>query len=404
MRVVMDHERNQGRHVEDVSAKNLGYDVTSLDTTSGDLRLIEVKGLAAATGTILLTPNERRVAEDRPDCYWLYVVTDCGRDAGAAGADREPGPVPVARGEEGSALLSERRRHDAADAGPGRAAETTKPRHRRALEADEQGSAVPASAAAQLEELSARGCCLAGSAVSRGSECLGEVQLPGRLPVPAGHRALRQRFSGSRSSPASRGGVSGIRCLAARQIPRRGDDRSTWRKRAEGAAWKYEIAFHQDNQRRPRIRTERVSRGSELAGQDRPNEEDAADPARLTQTYLEQVSVNQRPSAIWPSSSAPSATSTWSRSSSGSRIVQLAARTIPSAVISWSRSPRRRSARGLPGSVASSGPCGSRCRSSSRSICGATRAARRTCGASTSTGERGGRGRARSSSPMGPCV
>ncbi len=28
-------------------------------------------------GTILLTPNERRVAEDRPDCYWLYVVTKC---------------------------------------------------------------------------------------------------------------------------------------------------------------------------------------------------------------------------------------------------------------------------------------------------------------------------------------
>ena len=78
MRVVMDHERGQGRHVEDVSAKNLGYDMTSLDTTSGDLRLIEVKGLAAATGTILLTPNERRVAEDRPDCYWLYVVTNCG--------------------------------------------------------------------------------------------------------------------------------------------------------------------------------------------------------------------------------------------------------------------------------------------------------------------------------------
>jgi len=28
-------------------------------------------------GTILLTPNERRVAEDRRDCYWLCVVTDC---------------------------------------------------------------------------------------------------------------------------------------------------------------------------------------------------------------------------------------------------------------------------------------------------------------------------------------
>lgn len=77
MRVVMEHERAQDRQVYDVSEKNLGYDVTSLDLASGELRLIEVKGLGASAGTILLTPNERRVAEDRRDCYWLYVVTDC---------------------------------------------------------------------------------------------------------------------------------------------------------------------------------------------------------------------------------------------------------------------------------------------------------------------------------------
>ncbi len=78
MRVVMEYERSQGRQVYDVHEKNLGYDVTSLDVNSGQLRLIEVKGLAHVTGTILLTPNERRVAEDRRDCYWLYVVTNCG--------------------------------------------------------------------------------------------------------------------------------------------------------------------------------------------------------------------------------------------------------------------------------------------------------------------------------------
>jgi len=77
MRVVMEHEKAQGRQVYDVHEKNLGYDATSLDINSGGLRLIEVKGLAAATGTIVLTPNERRVAEDRRDCYWLYVVTSC---------------------------------------------------------------------------------------------------------------------------------------------------------------------------------------------------------------------------------------------------------------------------------------------------------------------------------------
>ena len=77
MRVVMEYETAQGRQVYDVHEKNLGYDVTSLDPQSGELRLIEVKGLAASTGSILLTPNERRVAEDRPDCFWLYVVTNC---------------------------------------------------------------------------------------------------------------------------------------------------------------------------------------------------------------------------------------------------------------------------------------------------------------------------------------
>ena len=80
MRVVMEHECALGRQVYDVSEKNLGYDVTSLDLSSGELRLIEVKGIGASTGTVLLTPNERRVAEDRRDCFWLYVVTNCGTE------------------------------------------------------------------------------------------------------------------------------------------------------------------------------------------------------------------------------------------------------------------------------------------------------------------------------------
>ncbi len=77
MRVVMAYEEASGCQVEDVHEQNLGYDVTSLEVSSGELRLIEVKGLAAETGTIMLSPNERRVAEDRRDCYWMYVVTNC---------------------------------------------------------------------------------------------------------------------------------------------------------------------------------------------------------------------------------------------------------------------------------------------------------------------------------------
>ena len=50
-----------------------------------------MKGLAAATGTILITPNERPVAEDRRDCYWLSVVTKC-----AARPDlQDPVPDPT---------------------------------------------------------------------------------------------------------------------------------------------------------------------------------------------------------------------------------------------------------------------------------------------------------------------
>jgi superfamily II DNA or RNA helicase len=77
MRVAIEHEAAQGREVADVHEKNLGYDITSLDTTSGELRLIEVKGISGMEGVVGLTPNEKHTAEDRRDCYWLYAVSCC---------------------------------------------------------------------------------------------------------------------------------------------------------------------------------------------------------------------------------------------------------------------------------------------------------------------------------------
>lgn len=94
METVMAHERARGRQVEDVSQKNVGYDLTSIDPSSGEIRLIEVKGLSAATGTILLTPNERRVAEDRRDCYWLYIVTHCADSPVLQEPVRDPARYP----------------------------------------------------------------------------------------------------------------------------------------------------------------------------------------------------------------------------------------------------------------------------------------------------------------------
>ena len=94
MRAVMQHEAARGCQVYDVHEKNLGYDVTSLHLQSGELRLIEVKGLAGPTGSILLTPNERRVAEDRRDCYWLYVVTSCATAPDLQDPVRDPARYP----------------------------------------------------------------------------------------------------------------------------------------------------------------------------------------------------------------------------------------------------------------------------------------------------------------------
>jgi len=94
MRAVVEHETSRGCKVEDIHERDLGYDLTSLDLTTGELRLIEVKGLAATSGTILLTPNERRVAEDRRDCYWLYVVTGCATTPTLQPPIRDPARFP----------------------------------------------------------------------------------------------------------------------------------------------------------------------------------------------------------------------------------------------------------------------------------------------------------------------
>jgi predicted ATPase len=59
-----------------------------------------------------------------------------------------------------------------------------------------------------------------------------------------------------------------------------------------GSRWEYNLGFNQENRQPPIVQRERVALdGKELLS--RPTEEDRADPARLTQTYLEQVNVNR---------------------------------------------------------------------------------------------------------------
>ncbi|MCK6485989.1 MAG: AAA family ATPase [Phycisphaerae bacterium] len=88
-----------------------------------------------------------------------------------------------------------------------------------------------------------------------------------------------------------RSGVSSIRSLAARQDPSITVS-ITLGSSETPAIWEYTLVFRQDNQRRPMIDRELVRQNAKLL-LDRPDKEDLSDPARLTQTHLEQVNVNR---------------------------------------------------------------------------------------------------------------
>ena len=95
----IDYETAQGRQVYDIHNKStpaLGCFITSLDLNSGELRLIEVKRIGDAIGTVLRTPNERRVAKDRRDCYWLYVVGRLRHRTAASDPDQGNSPPLMA--------------------------------------------------------------------------------------------------------------------------------------------------------------------------------------------------------------------------------------------------------------------------------------------------------------------
>jgi predicted ATPase len=96
---------------------------------------------------------------------------------------------------------------------------------------------------------------------------------------------------GFQEAVRKRGGVSSLRCLAARRYSdlavkvRIGGEEDV-------SAWEYELRFTQDNRQRPVIKKERVAKqGSDLLN--RPIDQDEKDVERLTQTYIEQVNVNQ---------------------------------------------------------------------------------------------------------------
>lgn len=99
---------------------------------------------------------------------------------------------------------------------------------------------------------------------------------------------------GLQSAVARRGGVKALRCLAARSKSNIaieveiGDD--------NGAHWRYGLAFNNRRDGQLEIVRESVTKFSEntdLPVLARPDEHDVADPERLSETHLEQISANK---------------------------------------------------------------------------------------------------------------
>ncbi|HPW69572.1 MAG TPA: ATP-binding protein [Deltaproteobacteria bacterium] len=104
-------------------------------------------------------------------------------------------------------------------------------------------------------------------------------------------RDLASPGGGFQESIERRGGVTALRCLAARRDSYVGLSVEL-KDPSNTSKWEYEITFNQTKQRRPILRKERVAFNGEVL-LDRPNDEDRYDEARLSQTYLEQVNVNR---------------------------------------------------------------------------------------------------------------
>jgi len=97
---------------------------------------------------------------------------------------------------------------------------------------------------------------------------------------------------GLQNAIAARGGISKLRCLAARQYP---DVEIEVHISDNGDRWTYAIGIKQQvrGYRQPYLAYERVTKGNQqLLG--RPNEDDSGDPLRLTQTHLEQINANAK--------------------------------------------------------------------------------------------------------------
>jgi len=79
VRIVMEKEKEENRIPERVPEAE-HYDVRSVDPSTGETRLIEVKGHKGLEVYGELTENEAELAERERDRHWLYIVYDIGSE------------------------------------------------------------------------------------------------------------------------------------------------------------------------------------------------------------------------------------------------------------------------------------------------------------------------------------
>lgn len=131
-------------------------------------------------------------------------------------------------------------------------------------------------------------CPLAGRAFLVGPNASGKSNF---LDVFRFLRDLVAVGGGLQSAVARRGGMARLRSLAACR-PSEIRIQVQVGTESEPALWEYDLCLDQDKRGGTRIVQECVVQsGQKILS--RPNQEDKEDPARLTQTYLEQVYVNQ---------------------------------------------------------------------------------------------------------------
>jgi len=103
----------------------------------------------------------------------------------------------------------------------------------------------------------------------------------------------KQEGGGLQKAVKIRGGVSKIRCLAARRDPEIAIELHLGTAQNETPLWRYAFGFKQEprGRRQTCITYERVwKNGKQILN--RPDQNDGRDPERLTQTFLEQINAN----------------------------------------------------------------------------------------------------------------